>query len=201
MNDYLHRKYWIISTLLCCVLLQTTATFSQADLKVDVSDWKLIKALDGSASVFAPQTMETRIDSIETDIGQVVTIHHVLKQSSEYSPNFVFLLSYTIYPEGVIHQDSIAIIQDLLNTTIDNAVLMQNAELLYSSDKAYKDYPGMIWKTKYSDGAYVMKSEIYYANDHLYMLQVGSVANVPTGGAVDHFFDSFKIENFAFRKE
>ena len=59
----------------------------------------------------------------------------------------------------------------------------------------------MIWKTRYKDGAYVMKSEIYFANDHLYMLQVGSMADVPTGEAVDHFFTSFKIEDFAFKRE
>ena len=180
---------------------QGPVLIAQADLKVDVSDWKLIKALDQSASVFAPRQMEVRIDSIETDIGQVLTVHHILKQSTEYSPNFLFALSYTIYPEGLIDTDSIAVVEDLLKTTVDNAVLMQNAELLYSSAKDYKDYKGMIWKTKYGEGAYVMKSEIYYANDHLYMLQVGSMANLPTGDAVDHFFSSFKIQNFAFDKE
>jgi len=178
-------------------LVQCSSLFAQADLKVEVSDWKLTKAIDGSASVFAPRIMEVRIDSIETDIGEVITVHHILKQSTEYSPNFLFHLSYTIYPRGLIDPDSTAVVQDLLKTTVDNAVLMQNAELLYSSDKHYKDHHGVIWKTKYADGAYVMKSEAYFANDHLYMLQVGSLADVPTGEAVDHFFGSLKIDDFA----
>jgi len=187
---------------LTMVLLgQFTLSYGQLDVKIDVSEWKLIKALDDGASVFAPQAMEVRIDSIETDIGQVLTVHHILKQSTAYSPNFLFHFSYTVYPDGLIPSDSILVIQDLLKTTVDNAVLMQNAELLYSSDKSYKDYKGMIWKTKYAEGAYVMKSEIYFAEDHLFMLQVGSVADIPTGEAVEHFFDSFKINDLALRKK
>lgn len=198
MNHNKVQCGWMILGLLLCLSIGVTA---QPNQEMKISDWKLIKAIDGSATVFSPEPMEVRIDSIETDIGQVMTIHHILKQSTEFSPNFLFHLSYTVYPEGLIHQDSIGVIQDLLKTTVDNAVLMQNAELLYSADKFYKDHRGMIWKTRYADGAYVMKSEAYYADDHLFMLQVGSLAEIPTGEAVDHFFDSFKINDLAFRKD
>ena len=163
--------------------------------QIEVSEWKLIKSLDQTASVYSPGKMEVRIDSIETDIGEVLTVHHVLRQATTVSPNFLFQMSYTLYPPGVISQDSTHLIQDLLRTTIDNAILMQNAELIYSAEKPFKDYPGMIWKTRYADNAYVMKSEIYFANDHLYLLQVGSLADTPTGEAVEHFFDSFRILN------
>ncbi len=200
MNLYPRLKV-LICIVVVSFFIPKAPAYGQPDLKVNVSEWKLINALDKSASVYSPQQMEIRIDSIATDIGKVLTVHHVLRQSTEYSPNFLFQLSYTMYPEGLIPEDSIAMVQDLLKTTVDNAVLMQNAELLYSANKKYKDHQGVIWKTRYANGAYVMKSEIYFAQDHLYMLQVGSVADTPTGNAVEHFFGSFKIEDFAFRKE
>ena len=62
--------------------------------QVEVSEWKLVKALDQSATVYAPDIMEIRIDSMVTDIGEVFTVHHVLRQPTSFSPNFLFQMSY-----------------------------------------------------------------------------------------------------------
>lgn len=175
------------------ILIIGLSTFVHAQNKVDVSEWKKIRAIDKTAYIFAPLEMQVRIDSVTTDIGNVITVHHVLQQSTQFSPNFLFQFSYTLYPIGIVYRDSIDIAEDILSTTVENAVLMQNAELLYSAKKDFKDNPGRIWKTRYNDGAYVMKSEAYLADDRLYIIQVASVADTPTGDAVDHFLNSFRI--------
>lgn len=180
----------------CFLLLSFLLSASLSSLAQDpipISDWKMIRTMDKRASIFSPDDMTVRIDSIETDIGKVITVHHVLQQPTDFSPNFLFHLSYSIYPEGVISLDSTEIVEDLLATTVENTVLMQNGELLYSATRNYKDYPGRIWKTKYGEGAYVMKSCGFVTDDRLYIVQVGSLADTPTGDAVDHFLDSFKI--------
>jgi len=175
------------------ILLSGLSLSSFAQNPIKVSEWKMTKSLDKKAFIYAPMEMKVRVDSIDTDIGPVITVHHVLQQSTEYSPNFLFHFSYTMYPTGVINRDSSLIVEDLLNSTVDNSVLMQNGVLLYSAKKDFKDNPGRIWKTKYNDGSYVMKSEAYVSDDRLYIIQVGSIADTPTGEAVDHFLDSFRI--------
>jgi len=175
------------------ILLFGAYTSSLAQSPIKVSEWKIVKSVDKLAHVFAPLPMQVRVDSIETDIGQVITVHHILQQSLEFSPNFLFHFSYTIYPSEVIFRDSSDLVEDLLTTTVENSVLMQNGELLYTAKKDFKDYPGRIWKTKYDNDAFVMKSEAYVADDRLYIIQVGSAANTDVGEAVDHFLDSFRI--------
>lgn len=165
----------------------------QQELSFDVSEWKRVEALDQSCQIFAPRVMNVRVDSTMTDIGEVMTVHHIIQQSTEESPNFMFRMSYTRYPRGIITLDSIGLIDDVLRTTVENSVLALGGELIYNADMKYKDLPGKIWKIKYGEGQYFMKSKAFIDTDKLYLVQVATLAEFAANRAVDHFFDSFKV--------
>lgn len=159
----------------------------------DVSEWIRVDAIDKSCTIYAPSKMGLKIDSLEVEIGKIYYIHHIIRTDPLIDPNFLYQLSYTNYPPGVIPQDSIDIIRDMLEMTVNQSVMAQNGELLYSADKDYKDYPGKIWRTAYDNDQYGMKSLAYFAHDHLFMIHVAFLKENSTNKAVDHFLNSFKI--------
>lgn len=183
------RRFVLLLSFSFVVLLAN----GQFDLSFDVSQWKRIEALDKSCTIYAPLQMTVRVDSVDTEIGEIMTVQHLLQQSTEFTPNFMFNLTYTRYPQGVISLDSTAIIEDVLRTTFENSSLKLGGDLIYYSDIDYKDLPGKIWKIKYGDGQYMMKSKAFVDDDRLYLVQVASLAEFASNRAVDHFFDSFKV--------
>lgn len=163
------------------------------DLAPETQQWRDFKSYDGKFSILVPGEFTEKVDSIQTDIGQLAyhTFYHQTKESN--ADNVLYMLSYVDYPEGALHSDSTELLQDFFAETVDAAVKAVKGELLYANDWKYKNYPGKVWRIDYLNGKAVIKTKAFVANNRYYVLQAIAKKEYSMNYSADKFLDSFQL--------
>ncbi|MEM9886451.1 MAG: hypothetical protein AAF849_11220 [Bacteroidota bacterium] len=156
------------------------------------SDWITYESKDGQFSISAPAKLQEKIDTFQTELGMLY-YHTLYHQAAEATGNQVYMLSYCDYPKGTIHSDSVAILQDFFEETMQTAKFSINGELMYQTDQDYYGYPGKYWRIDYRKGTAVIKTKAFVVNNRYYAVQVVATKARHINRESERFLDSFQL--------
>jgi len=148
--------------------------FSLLSLNATQDHWIIFSNTEANFKVEVPGEMIEKVRTIPTEIGELsyhTFIHQAQKDSSD---NVLYLINYVDYPEGTMHSDSTAILEDFFNTTIETATESVEGKLAYSSDDSLLEYPGKVWRINYNGGAATIKTKAFLIEQRYYAIQLGS---------------------------
>ncbi|MEZ4935571.1 MAG: hypothetical protein R2788_25975 [Saprospiraceae bacterium] len=149
--------------------------------------------LNGRFKISTPGNFEEKIDTVETEIGQL--IYHTLfyQNDIDRTNNDVYMVSYCDYPEEIIFADSTDLAGEFFQSTMESAAESVEGEILYSTDINLDNHPGKFWRIDYMEGAGVIKTKAYLVKNRYYAVQVITFDNKKENTFADRFFDSFSI--------
>lgn len=171
---------------LLSVLLLSSMLFIQ-------TDWQPYTSVDGRFTVLSPGEFEHKETSIETEIGEITYHSYVYQSPDPGADNLVYMISYCDYPENSIHSDSLAVLDDFFQETLDAATLSIDGELIYSAATTLQDYPGRIWRIHYNKGTASIKSKAFLVKNRFYNVQAITLSDKKLNTLADKFLDSFKV--------
>ena len=155
--------------------------------------WKEFKPLHGGCSVEMPGVPQVRTDKKNKDnpkdVRQMVFFLEPPKGTDD---NLVYGLSYTLFPAGTIHKDSLGII-GFFNQLKDEMLDNLHAKLLSEKEFKYNSYPGREYKVSIKNGTALILFRNYLIQDKYYTLQVCTAIGNDNNIALTKYFDSFKI--------
>ena len=157
------------------------------------SKWQYFTSEKGKFTVLAPGEFEEKINTTETILG-TTEYHTYLYQPSYQNPeNLVYMVSYCDYPEGSIHSDSTELVKEFFEVTVESSLKSVKGELFYSSEINLGQYPGMLWRVNYKDGAATIKTKSYLVGRRYYSIQTITLRDMSLNPSIDKFLDSFKL--------
>ncbi|MBK8817906.1 MAG: hypothetical protein IPN49_01995 [Saprospiraceae bacterium] len=127
-------------------------------------DWTLFLPEDRSFQVLSPGTMDWGVKHVLTDLGELKTITYLNKGSQETS-EIIYIINYTDYPGGILHEDSTDLLENFFQTSLDGIIEKLNGQLLYYADVSTVYSPKKLYKINYNDGHAVVKGKMYILND------------------------------------
>ena len=156
-------------------------------------DWKEFKSYDGKFRVLVPGQMLEKVNSIETAIGVLDYHSYLLHKSDDEADNVLYLVSYCDYPVHTMHSDSLELLKDFFQNTIESAVQSIQGELDYSTEIQIDEYPGMLWRINYNNGSAIIKTKAYLVNNRFYSIQGVAYRNKSLNPSLDRFLNSFRL--------
>jgi len=160
---------------------------------LSVVQWITFTSIEGHFQIEAPATLESRIQQISTPVGTIDYHTFFHDAQTDTAGNFLFLISTCNYPEGTIHSDSIAILEEFFTATVEQSVHAVSGEVVFTDKIRYRSFPGRFWRIHYNNGRTVMKTKCFLVDDRFFSIQVAVDANYSLHPAIDRFFDSFKV--------
>lgn len=156
-------------------------------------DWQVFTSVDGKFKIQTPQVLQESIDTLSTAIGEMAyhTFYYQPKTNADF--NEMYMVSYVDYPEGGMHSDSTALLEDFFTNTMEAAVETVNGELRYHSDLEDLDYPGKLWRIDYLEGQAIIKTRAFLVNNRYYSIQTIAFKNKHLNSLTDRFMDSFQL--------
>ncbi|NNF20597.1 MAG: hypothetical protein HKN67_01545 [Saprospiraceae bacterium] len=171
--------------LLCGQFIQTGDLFGQT--------WSNFSPEGSMCKVLFPKEPAHQSQTVDTEVGQLSYHSYVINDTTRNSSNVAYVLSYCDYPVGTIHSDSLLLIPDFFNATIDESILSLDGELVYSDEDYWVEYPGRIWKVAYQDGRMMVKNKSYLVKNRLYTIQVYTLKEKDRNRDINRYLDSFKL--------
>ncbi len=172
---------WYLYILLACLLQQPVS-------------WQTCSSIDGRFQVDAPGEMHHSVRNIPTDMGDVEYHTYHFANQGDTSGSIVFLVGFYEFPREAIPDDSLLLIRDFFDATVEQSALAVAGEVLIMDDITYRaTYPGRFWRTHYNGGDSVLKTRAYLANGIYYSVQVAVDSKHSLHPDIDRFFDSFRI--------
>jgi hypothetical protein len=160
-----------------------------------VLDWYEFKDYKGKFIVKLPtlDPMTEHIDTIKTTLGNLDyhTFYYAPKDPN--AENKFFQVAYIDYPVSLFPKDSIALINDFLESTVNSSIEKINGKLLYLTNIDINTYPGKQWRTDYNRGNSVMKNKCFLVNNRMYLIQIATTRKRALNIEMERFLDSFKI--------
>lgn len=176
------------------VLSITITTVGASFAQPSKLKWSEFSSYDGRFRLKTPGEMKEVVDSIETAIG-LLAYHTFFHESAEVpsTENLVYMVSYCDYPAQSMHSDSLELLDEFFEATIDAAVNSVRGELRYSDAISLKDYPGRIWRIDYLEGGAVIKTKAFFVGRRYYAIQTITTRSKSLNTDTDKFFDSFAL--------
>ncbi len=178
--------------------------FGQSQVN-QVTDWKIFNTYEGQFRIEVPGgEMEKKEKVIHTEIGEITYVTYVHQTPLKESENALYIVSYCDYPANSMHSDSLELLEDFFNNTIEKASDSVYGEVRYEDDIRYIDYPGKLFRIDYRQGTATLKSKIFIVKNRFYNIQIATTTGKSLNDAADHFLDSFYLlsEDLSiFRKE
>ncbi len=157
------------------------------------SQTKEFTSVEGRFRIIVPGDLTEKLDSVETKIGKMAYHTFFLQTQEKDADNLFYMVSYCDYPAGIIFTDSVGLVEEFFQSTMETATESVNGKILYSSDIQLGKYPGKYWRIDYLDGKAVIKTKAYLAGNRFYSVQTISYQEKNINAAGDQFFDSFRI--------
>lgn len=155
--------------------------------------WQKITLEKAGCAVMAPGPMTEKVDTVETPIGKIA-YHTYFYQSAEKGPeNFFYMLSYCEYPEGAVHSDSMELLNEFFETTIESAAAAVNGDLIFANEITLQDYPGRFWRINYLDDQVIIRTKAYMVKNRYYAIQTIMHKDRSLNPASDRFLDSLQL--------
>lgn len=155
--------------------------------------WELHQDLDGGFEIMIPAAWEHRVDTIETEIGELAYHTYFLNTPVDTADNVFYMLSYVDYPDGSVHEDSTQLVQELLSASQEEAIERMKGELLFSTEKEINFHPGRYWRIDYLDGQASVRTQAFVAGSRYYAMQTISKARQGINESTQRFFGSLKV--------
>lgn len=157
------------------------------------TEWEQIDDLEGRFRISLPGTFEHQIDTITTAVGdQAFHTYFYKVPDIPRAENVIYLLSYVDYPEGSLHHDSTALVDELLLSTQETAGEALKGEVIYATDKPLDRYPGRLWRIDYKDGEASAKTHAFVIGNRYYELKTFSLRASGLSDSAERFFASFE---------
>jgi len=151
--------------------------------------WKPFLSDLGKFQVLVPGEMTERVDSLETPVGKLFQHSFLCKDGAD----LVYIVDYVDYPELSLPGDSLDLLKDFLQATVEEEVQVSGGELVFEESADILGYPGKIWRINVPASRSVIRSRAFIAGDRFYALRaIASKAKAlnPSG---DRFLNSFRL--------
>jgi hypothetical protein len=165
--------------------------------------WEEVVSFEGKFKITFAGAVMHKSDTVLTDIGKLNynVFYNQLNQKAKSdqeaeaaaADNLLFMLSIYDYPTYSIHSDSIEVLKEFFDATIEGAAQGVNGELIYANDIKMDQYPGKLWRINYNNGEGVIRTKAYLIQKRLYLLSVVAEKTYGMNNVSDRFFDSFEI--------
>ncbi|MEL6143135.1 MAG: hypothetical protein AAFU67_16155, partial [Bacteroidota bacterium] len=149
--------------------------------------------LDGRFRVSIPADWEHHIDTISTPIGEQAYHTFYLQSPSDTADNVIYMLSYVDYPSDALHHDSLTLVKELLDVTIEEAEENLRGEVLFDTERERNGYPGRYWRIDYLNGRASIRTQAFVVGNRYYALQTVSKNALGVNQSTDRFFDSLVL--------
>ena len=141
----------------------------------------------------APGTFEEKYRQVPTDIG-VMELHTYYHQPEEEEPiNFLYLINYIEYPEGMLHHDSLAMVEELFVKSMEEFNLSVGGKVMYQTPFMNDSPPNSIFRIEYDEGFKIVKAKMIVHQNKFYFLQVFTTKPHSLNDKIDEFLDSFSL--------
>lgn len=147
---------------------------------------------DLSFEVLVPGKMDWGIKHVMTDLGEMQTITYLYK-GEEKNPDPVYIINYTKYPLNSLNKDSIQLLEDFFQTSMEGIKESLGGELIYFADISSVYTPQKLYKIHYNKGLASVKGKMIVDNDVFYSIQVFSSFQNSQKNENDKFLNSFKL--------
>lgn len=160
---------------------------------IGADGWLEIQSNEGKFRIVAPGKMKAKVDSIDTEIGKMA--YHTLYYNAEEegSDNLHYMLSYCDYPEYTVHSDSLELVKEFFDATIESAQSSVRGELMYADDFHIENYPGRFWRIDYLNGQAVIKTKALLVGRRYYALQTITRKSKSLNRSTDRYLESFRL--------
>ncbi len=156
-------------------------------------NWPEIPSFEGRFTIAAPGEFLEKVDTIETAVGQLVYHTLYLVVEADTSDNSVYMLSYTDYPEGSLHEDSTELVTELLDVSRDAAVESVRGELRFDTEVAKQGHPGRYWRIDYLNGRAGVRTQAFVVGRRYYAIQTVSRYATGINPSTERFFRSLRF--------
>ncbi|MBP8239345.1 MAG: hypothetical protein KAX50_05270 [Saprospiraceae bacterium] len=190
MNTSLQRFFNLFSALPMALLLCFLPSWVQAQAK---PKWEEFRSYEGRFRVLSPGDMRSQTDTIETAIGKLAYHTFFFEDAEQSTENAVYLLSYCDYPAGSLHHDSIALLAEFFDATVQESAFSVAGDVAWSNDMRLGVYPGKSWRVDYKDKRAVIKTRAFVAGNRYYSVQTVMKRERSLNASSDKFLESFRI--------
>jgi len=160
---------------------------------VSSGKWEEFISYDGGFRVLVPGPIKQKVDSIETRVGELAYHTFFHQAPGKDSENVLYMISYCDYPEGTLHSDSLELLNEFFQATMEAAASSVRGELIYADDTRLQRYPGKVWRIDYLNGKAVIKTRAYVVQQRYYTVQTIMLRSRSLNRASDKFLDSFRL--------
>ena len=156
-----------------------------------IVNWNTFIAEDSNFQILIPAPMEVKSKIMETEIGPITSYSYYLNHKEKDANNYLYLVNHFEYPATLVHSDSMALVQDLLNESMEGLLEDNAATLSYQDNKFYKNYPGQFFRMENEEA--VIKVNLYIIKNHFYSLQVYMLKKNALNDDATRFLNSFQF--------
>lgn len=158
-----------------------------------LNSWQEFNSYQGRFSVLVPGPMVEKITTMETSLGDL-EYHTFVHRPEEKDPeNELYMVSYYDFPLHTMHSDSIDLLEEFFEATIESAVESLVGDLDYQSAISLRDYPGRIWRISYNNGSAIIKTKAFLVNRRFYTIQAATQRGKSLNPKLDQYLDSFRL--------
>ena len=187
--------YWLNKSFMTSITLKylfvSTCIFTTS--LISAQTWVRFSPNNQPFEVYVPGEMKSGEKKLLTDVGELHAITW-LYNSDGNDPNYLYSVSYVDYPEGTFHSDSIDLISEFFEISLQTHIKGLKGQLVYKSDTPYLSYPGLLYRASYNDNKAIVKSRLILSGDRFYALQVYTVSEKSLNPEMDKFLSSFEIK-------
>ncbi|MEM9822361.1 MAG: hypothetical protein AAF985_14870 [Bacteroidota bacterium] len=155
--------------------------------------WEEFVSHEGKFKLLTPGELTPKVNAIETAIGQLKYHTFIHQPEDKQADNLVYMISYCDYPDHTVSSDSLDLVGEFFQTTIEGAVESVNGALRYATEIQYGQYPGRLWRIDYSEGAVIVKTKAYLVGQRYYAIQTITLKGRSLNKSSDRFLDSFHL--------
>jgi hypothetical protein len=155
--------------------------------------WREYKSFEGKFRVVVPKgDMTEKTNKVKTAVGELV-FHSFIHKSEGEKPDCVFyLVNYCDYPKGSFPTDSTDLINEFLNSTVEESATSVGGQVIYQNDVHFLNHKGKIWRVNYNKDKAIIKSKCFLVGDRFYMIQTMMTKDKSLNPSADKFLDSFQ---------
>ncbi|MBK8506571.1 MAG: hypothetical protein IPL46_32870 [Saprospiraceae bacterium] len=165
-----------------------------AALALQLLPWQPFVSLEGGFQILAPGELQHKVQEIETEMGTIDYHTYFLATKGDSLGNFVYMVSFYRSESLQIPTDSIDLLKDFFNASVEQAAQSVVGEVVIYDDLIYQyKYPGRFWRIHYNEGASVLKTRVYLIEGTFYSIQVATDASSSLSNDIDRFMNSFKL--------
>jgi len=155
-------------------------------------EWKKFSPQGQPFVVSVPGEMKNGEKKILTEVGDLHPITWMY-QGTKDDANFIYSVSYVDYPGDTFHKDSIDLVDEFFEASIESNIKSLGGTLVYKSESPYCQYQGVIYRASYNDNGAVIKSRMILVKDRFYALQVYTLSEKSLNPEMDKFLNSFRL--------